>query len=184
MDDLRWYKIFMAKVQMYTCDALGGSFISYVNEYQHWTFPKHSTRYFFTQCVDTRDWISTISNGKWFLKANNFYARYMPQHMSWVRVQNTREVRKLKYCVWARIMKRIDGKCLCYSLSVISDCAITGSSPHWICEVGELSHFAWCRIYALVNWIRGTGSAWFQVMAGCLSLPKVILTYCQLHTWE
>ena len=42
MDDLLWYNIFIVKFQMYTCDAGDGSFISYVNEYQHWKFPKHS----------------------------------------------------------------------------------------------------------------------------------------------
>ena len=41
IDDLRWYKIFIVKFQKTTCDAGDGSFISYFNEYQHWTFPKH-----------------------------------------------------------------------------------------------------------------------------------------------
>ena len=65
-------------------------------------------------------------------------------------------------------MKQIDGQCLCSSLSVISDYAITGSTPYCICESGELNHFAWCRIYAVVNWIQETGSALVQAMAGCL----------------
>ena len=77
---------------------------------------------------------------------------------------------------------------VCVHLSVICDYAITGSTPHGICEAGELTHFPWCRIYALVYWVWGTGSALVQVMAGCLfgakPLPKVILTYCQLHTWQ
>ena len=42
MDDLRRYKIFIVKFQMYTCDAGCGNFISYFNENQHWTFPKHN----------------------------------------------------------------------------------------------------------------------------------------------
>ena len=36
MDDLRWYTIFMS-----TCEHGDDSFM-YFNEYQHWTFPKHS----------------------------------------------------------------------------------------------------------------------------------------------
>ena len=56
-------------------------------------------------------------------------------------------------------------QCLCTSLSVISGYAITGATPHWICEAGELtqppspSHhpLPQCRIYALVNWFRKTG---------------------------
>ena len=95
---------------------------------------------------------------------------------------------KVKHCVWVHLVKGIDGQCLCSSLSVVSDYAITGSTPHCICKADELNHFAWCRIYALVNWIRGTGSALFQVMAGCLfgtrPFPKVILAYCQLYMWE
>ena len=87
-------------------------------------------------------------------------------------------------------------QCLCTSLSVISDYAITGATPHWICEAGELtqppppSHhpLPQSRMYALVNRFRKNGSALVQVMAGCLfdakPLPKVILTYCQLHPWE
>ena len=35
-------------------------------------------------------------------------------------VQSTREVRKLKNCVWARLVKRIDGQCPCTPLSVIN----------------------------------------------------------------
>ena len=46
MDDLSWYKIFTMKFQMSTCDAGDGSFISNINEYQHWTFPKHSHKLF------------------------------------------------------------------------------------------------------------------------------------------
>ena len=48
MDDLRWYTILIVKFQMYTCDAGDGSFTSYVNEYQHWTFPKHNHNRFFS----------------------------------------------------------------------------------------------------------------------------------------
>ena len=33
MDNLKWYKILIAKFQMYTCDAGDGSVISHVNEY-------------------------------------------------------------------------------------------------------------------------------------------------------
>ena len=94
-------------------------------------------------------------------------------------VQSTCEVRKLKYFVWARLVERTDGQCLCISLSVINDYALTGSTPHWVCEAGEYSS-PWCRIYALMNWIRGTELALVKVVAGCLfgakPLPKVILT--------
>ena len=34
------------KFQMYACDAGDGSFVAYVNEYQHWTFPKHNHKRF------------------------------------------------------------------------------------------------------------------------------------------
>ena len=37
-------------------------------------------------------------------------------------------------------MKRTDGQCLCTTLSVISDYAITGATPRWICEADELTH--------------------------------------------
>ena len=56
MDNLRWYKI-MVNFQMYTCDSGGGSFISYVNEYLHWTFPAHSHKIFFHSM-------------RWFLRLN------------------------------------------------------------------------------------------------------------------
>ena len=74
----------------------------------------------------------------------------------------------LKNCVWARLVKRIDGQCLCTSLSVISDYAITGSTPHCICKAGELNDFAWCYIYVLVNWIPGN---WISIGSGNCWLP-------------
>ena len=35
LDDWRWYKIFIVKFQISTCDAEDDSFISYFNKYQH-----------------------------------------------------------------------------------------------------------------------------------------------------
>ena len=46
MDDLMWHRILIMKFQMSTCDSGDASFISYFNEYQHWTFPKHSPNRF------------------------------------------------------------------------------------------------------------------------------------------
>ena len=54
-------------------------------------------------------------------------------------VHSTCEVRKLKYCVWARLVKRPDDQCLWTSISVISDYTITGSTPDF-CKAGELTH--------------------------------------------
>ena len=54
-------------------------------------------------------------------------------------VPSTCEVRKLKYCVRARLVKRPDDQCLCTSLSVISDYTITGSTPDFS-NAGELTH--------------------------------------------
>ena len=48
-------------------------------------------------------------------------------------VQSTREVRKLEYCVWARLVKRTDGKCLC-----------TSPSDLWLCN----------------NWVNATLDLW------------------------
>ena len=67
-----------------------------------------------------------------------------------------------------------------YPLSMISDYAITWATPHWFCKAGELTRFPYMRYPGK--------SALVQVMAGHLfgakPLPKVILTFCQLHPWE
>ena len=80
-------------------------------------------------------------------------------------VQSTCEVRKLKCCVWVRLVKRPDDQCPCTSFSVISDYTIAGSKPDF-CKAGELTHLALVpHICASVS-DPGIGSAWIQVMAG------------------
>ena len=75
---------------------------------------------------------------------------------------------KVKKMSLSTLMKQIDGQCLCSSLSVISDYAITGSTPYCICESGELIHFAWCRIYALVGKLD---QLWFRQWLAACSAP-------------
>ena len=74
---------------MSACDAGDGRFISYFKQYQHWTFPKHSHTRFVSLNVNR---ISIILNGIWNPTGNlpeSFSnARYMPQHMSYVRIQS------------------------------------------------------------------------------------------------
>ena len=67
LNDLRWYAIFTVRFQIYACDVVYGFFnISYVNEYQRWTFPKPQAQEIcFTQCVDPRNWISIGSGNGW-----------------------------------------------------------------------------------------------------------------------
>ena len=80
-------------------------------------------------------------------------------------VQSTREVRKLKYCVSARLVKRHDDQYLCTSLSVISDYAITGPTPD-LCNAGELTHIPLVPHICASVLDSGNGSALIQVTAG------------------
>ena len=180
MDDLMWYKIFIVKFQMYACDTGDGNFILYVNEYQHWTFPKHIHKRF----VSLNALFPEVESQQ--PQMENDYLRQIFLHSSYL-VQNTREFRKLVYCVWARLLKRTDNQCLCTCLSDQWLC------NNWVNATLDLwsrraDPFPVVSHICVVNWVRATGSALVQVMAGCLfgakSLPKVILAYCQLHTWE
>ena len=110
---------------MSTFDPVDGSFISYFNEYQHWTFPKHSSKRFvslnglipgmkFQQSYMEYDlpWQIFLHHFKCLMYATTYViSSYLVQS----------EVRKLKYCVWARLVKRPDDQCLCTPTSVISD---------------------------------------------------------------
>ena len=89
MDNLKEYKILIAKFQMYTCDAGVGSFISYVNEYQHWTFPKHTHK----RIVALNALIPEVESqqmenyfSRQIFLHHFLYACCMPQHMSYVRI--------------------------------------------------------------------------------------------------
>ena len=79
-------------------------------------------------------------------------------------VESTREVWKLKYCVWARLVKQPDDQCLCTSISVISDYTITGSTSDF-CKAGELTHLPLVPHICASVLDPGNGSAWIQVMA-------------------
>ena len=124
---------------MYTCDAGAGSFISYVNEYQHWTFPKHSHK----RCVSLNGLFPEVESQQPQMENNvsreiflhNFICvLYATAYViSSYLVQSKREVRMLEYCVWARLGKRTNGQCLCTSLSDL-----------WLCN----------------NWVNATLDMW------------------------
>ena len=80
-------------------------------------------------------------------------------------VQRTREVRKVKYCVWARLVKRHHDQYLCTSLSVISITGITGSMPD-LSKSSELTHLPLVPHICANVLDSGNGSAWIQVKAG------------------
>ena len=118
---------------MPTCDAGDGSFISYINEYQHWTFPKHSRERFVT--LNGLIPRLNLNNPKWNMiphcKSSCIVLNVwcVPQHIALVLFsQEYPWSRKLKHRVWARLEKRPDDQCLCTSLSVISDYTINGST--------------------------------------------------------
>ena len=95
-------------------------------------------------------------------------------------VQSTREVRKLKCCVWARLVKRLYDQCLYTSLSVTSDYTITGSKPDF-CIAGELTHLPPGAVYMRLcagpgEWISmNSGNVWPPHTFGAKQLLKLIL---------
>ena len=153
MDDLMWYKISTVKFQMYTCDAGDSSFISYVNRYQHWTFPKHSHKRFvsldalFPEVKSQQPQMENDFSRQIFL--HNFicvlYAT--TSVISSYLLQSTREVRKLEYCVWARLVKWTDGQC-------------TSLSNLWLCN----------------NWVNATLDLW-SGRADSFPLWPLLLTW-------
>ena len=101
-------------------------------------------------------------------------------------VQSTCEVRKVKYCVWACLVKRINGQCLCTCLSVISDYAITGSTPNCICEAGELNHFALgpgnrISIGSDNGWLSVRHQATTQSHPGLLSIVHLRINFSEIR---
>ena len=112
---IMWYKIFIVKFQMYTCDAGDGNFILYVNEYQHWTFPKHSHKRF----VSLNALFPKVESQQPQLENDFLRQIFLPNFIcvlyattyviSSYLVQSRCEVRKLEYSVWARLVKRTDG---------------------------------------------------------------------------
>ena len=96
-------------------------------------------------------------------------------------VQNTREVfENLKYCVWVRLVKRPDDQCLCTSLSVISDYAITGATPYWFCKSGKLTHLPLVPHICVSVLDPGNGLALVKVMADRLPAPSNYPKSCRL----
>ena len=171
MDDSLWYKIFIVKFLMHTCDAGDGSFMSYVNEYQHWTFPKHSHKRFvslnalFPEVESQQPQMENDFSKQIFLH-NFICVLYATTYViSSYLVQSTREVWKLGYCVWARLVKRTDGQCLCTSLS-----------DQWLCN----------------NWVNATLDLWSRrtdsfplvshICASELS-PRNWISICSGNDW-
>ena len=169
--DLMWYKIFIVKFQRYTCDAGDGNFISCVNEYQHWIFPKHSHKRFVSlNALFPEDESQQPQLEIDFLRQislHNFicvlYAiRYVLRSYL---VQSRCEVRKLEYCVWARLVKPTDGWCLCTSLSDLWLCNnwVNATRDLWSGRADSfplVSHIRAC-VLGLRNWISiGSGNGW------------------------
>ena len=103
---------------MTTWDAGDGSFISHFNEHQHWTFPEHNRKRF-VPLNGLIHGFPLILNGIISAKENlpasilNATAYVKSSYL----VESTHEVWKLKYCVWAGLVKRPDNQCLCTSFS-------------------------------------------------------------------
>ena len=78
---------------------------------------------------------------------------------------STRKVPKLQYYVWTRLVKRLDGQCLCSSRSVISDGTVTGATPYWFCKAGVMTQHSGAaymlKYIGLREWISiGSGNGW------------------------
>ena len=90
MDDLMWYKRLKEKFQMYTCDAEDGSFILYVTECHHWTFPKHSHKRFVSPNAlipEVESQLPQIENDfSRHISCIILYACCIPQHMPYIRI--------------------------------------------------------------------------------------------------
>ena len=104
-------------------------------------------------------------------------------------VQTPREIRKLKYCVWARLVKPTFVLCLCTFLSLISGYAITGATSHWFWKIGRIDSSPPLVPHVCASEMNPeNGPTLVQIISarlfGAKPLPKVILTYCKLHSWD
>ena len=167
--------------------------VSYVNEYQHWTFPRHRHKRFvslnglFPEVESQQPQMENDFSKQIFLHDFTCVLYATTYVISLYLVQSTREVRMLDFCVWARLVKRTDGRCLCRSLSDLWLCNnwINATLDMW---GGRADSFPLVSHICASELGPRNGSALLKVMDGYLfgakPLPKVILTHCQLHTWE
>ena len=113
MDNLRWYKIFIVKFQMSTCDAGDGIFKSYLTNIS----TEHSLNTTTKGLLHSVWWYFITQSGKWYLKkyspvsflcdlCHNIYHKvvFRPDIFSPDYLWNS----NVKNWVWARLVKRAD----------------------------------------------------------------------------